>query len=1251
TSGQFLISSGAGAPPTWTSTVPATSLAWSSLTAPTANLSLAHAGYTTAFTFDSLTSASAFTLSSTSTAGGASGVSKLLDISRSGANANASHTAYGLYSAVTNTGTTSTNVGGYFSASGATNNYGLIVANGSVGIGTTAPAAGNKLHVEGQCVAMGTLIRRRRRRKKGQTLEGGEGDSPDEEIDLINLIDLISKQAQSTNDQKEIQRLSKKLGINNLDIEYLLGKLEQLEIRNSDYYWEDVPVEDIKMGDEVLTLNEETGKFEWQIVEDTMDKGMQTSYEIITESGKRIETTGNHPYLVRESFGGLRRTFLYKFDSNNYQSNGNQNQSSGNLSRSHYIPEILGVHFENRSNITANTKNSVLKANDLVKGRKLAGLEKSSNPGEIRINPNQAADKLPQIPETTLNVESLIFSTLSENNLGVNGVWTKVIDLNVGQEIATLDGFEKIISIKITGRKQMYDLQIANTHNFVAGHYVDQSIGKALTFEEEAKYLKRIDLINLIDLISKKAPNTNEQEEIQKLVNKLGIEKLNIGYCLDQLEQLEIRNSEDIVYGGIVAHNTYISGNVGIGTTGPDAKLDSLALTEQLRLTYTDGSVYSAHTVDSSGNLTIDNTGTKTIIADDLQVTGGDILDSNGNESIRFGTTASAVNEATLTNAATAGTVLLAATGGDTDVALSIDSKGADALNLNGTATGDVNLAGGYGGTGCTVTNSNGNLSCNGTITGTFAGTLPWSSIIAPTANLSLAHAGYTTAFTFDSVTTADAFALSSTSLTTGTLFDLSSTSTAGGASGVSKLLDISRSGTNANASHTAYGLYSAVTNTGTTSTNVGGYFSASGATNNYGLIVGAGNVGIGTTGPSQKLHLSEGVIRVDKTGSGSVENGLIIGNQYDNIGAGSAIQFNGSTSFAQNRARIGYVLTASGIPDFFIDVNNSEKLRITNAGNVGIGTTGPADKLSIFGGTSNINIGGNYGSGYNAIWLNGGTAATNYNFLSRAADNHLFINRPTGADIYFEENNSTTNAIIIKSGGNVGIGTVSPSSKLDVTTAGLGTTQTTSSGLALVNTTAAAADLQQISPAIRWSGFGWKTDATAASQAVDFRSYVVPVQGTAAPTGYLAFDSAIAGGAYSATPSFVITSAGNIGIGTTNPVQKLHVEGQCITGDSLLSVVPTDSSQIVVHSSQKDSGQGFIDRSSQFTEDKIQIKDVKEGTLVYSRNEETGKIEAQKINKLLDMGVKPVFKLKTESGKEIRTTGNHPYLVQLTND
>ena len=46
-------------------------------------------------------------------------------------------TSYALYATKTGAGTT--NVGGYFSASGGTNNYGLIVANGFSGFGTTSP--------------------------------------------------------------------------------------------------------------------------------------------------------------------------------------------------------------------------------------------------------------------------------------------------------------------------------------------------------------------------------------------------------------------------------------------------------------------------------------------------------------------------------------------------------------------------------------------------------------------------------------------------------------------------------------------------------------------------------------------------------------------------------------------------------------------------------------------------------------------------------------------------------------------------------------------------------------------------------------------------------------------------------------------------------------------------------------------------------------------------------------------------------
>ena len=49
------------------------------------------------------------------------------------------------------------------------------------------------------------------------------------------------------------------------------------------------------------------------------------------------------------------------------------------------------------------------------------------------------------------------------------------------------------------------------------------------------------------------------------------------------------------------------SGNVGLGTTGPNARLEALKTTEQLRLSY-DSTHYSSCTVDASGALTLGGT-------------------------------------------------------------------------------------------------------------------------------------------------------------------------------------------------------------------------------------------------------------------------------------------------------------------------------------------------------------------------------------------------------------------------------------------------------------------------------------------------------------------------------------------------------------------------------------------------------------------------------------------------------------------
>ena len=111
------------------------------------------------------------------------------------------------------------------------------------------------------------------------------------------------------------------------------------------------------------------------------------------------------------------------------------------------------------------------------------------------------------------------------------------------------------------------------------------------------------------------------------------------------------------------------------------------------------------------------------------------------------------------------------------------------------------------------------------------------------------------------------------------------------------------------------------------------------------------------------------------------------------------------------------------------------------------------------------------------------------------------------------------------------------------------------------------------------------------------------------------------------ASPVLTVTSGGNVGIGTTSPSQRLHVEGQCVTGDALLAIAKLEAENWKL--------------------DTIPIKETEAGLLVYSLNEETGTLEPRRIMGLLKRGVQPVFKLTTASGRWIKTTGNHPYLTR----
>jgi hypothetical protein len=76
------------------------------------------------------------------------------------------------------------------------------------------------------------------------------------------------------------------------------------------------------------------------------------------------------------------------------------------------------------------------------------------------------------------------------------------------------------------------------------------------------------------------------------------------------------------------------------------------------------------------------------------------IFDTNGNELILFAVVASAVNEITVTNAATGNGPFIQASGGDTNIALSITAKGTGPLRLNPSEGGDVQIGGAAGASG-----------------------------------------------------------------------------------------------------------------------------------------------------------------------------------------------------------------------------------------------------------------------------------------------------------------------------------------------------------------------------------------------------------------------------------------------------------------------------------------------------------------------------------------------------------------------